>query len=126
MKKPIPPETENSDPDGDTLHTGFLLKLDGWDVRSGALCVLLILALAYTIKLIKPVLLPILLAILLNFLLRPVFHRFRRVFRSYVLTSIVIMLAMIGTFFAGGYYLSEPAAEWMERLPDTIRHFPDG
>ncbi len=93
----------------------------GAPLRSLAVTGLLVLALFYTLYFARPVLLPLVLALLLNFLLAPAVRGLKRLRVPEPVGAGLVILGFVGAVAAGGYQLSAPAAEWVERAPESLR-----
>ena len=93
----------------------------GLDTRSLALGVLAVLALFYTLQFAASLFIPIVLALLGRFALSPVVRRMRRVGIPAPLGAALIVLGIASGVFLGARSLATPAAEWVERAPQTLR-----
>jgi len=81
---------------------------------------LLVLAVAYTLYFIRPVLLPVILALLLSLVLKPI-HRFLCKMKiPSLLGSIIIVLSSLGIVVLGIYYLLAPAMDYADNLKDDV------
>ena len=90
------------------------------DIRSVALTGLFVLASFYTLYFARDFILPILLAWILSSLLAPIVRLFKRVSIPEPLSALFIILALLGTLSLAGYSLSDPAAEWIQRAPQSL------
>jgi predicted PurR-regulated permease PerM len=90
------------------------------DIRSVALTGLFILATFYTLYFARDFILPILLAWILSSLLAPIVRLFKRVHIPEPLSALLIILALLGMLSLGAYRLSDPAAEWIQRAPQSL------
>ncbi len=81
---------------------------------------ILLLAIAYTLYFVRPVLLPIILALLLSLILKPVHRQLCKLRLPAPLSSILIILAMFGLFGVGLFYLSAPTVEYADKLRNEI------
>ena len=107
---------------GDREHMAPLARLiDGLPhPHSVALTGLFILAVLYTLHLGRVVFVPIAIAVMLSVLLAPLIRRMKRmnipepIGAAFVLSIVVLVVAY------GLLRLSEPAAEWIARAPDTF------
>ncbi len=86
-----------------------------------ALVGLFVLALFYTFYFAAGFFLPVTVALLLNFLLSPAVRFLQRLRVPVPLGAGLVMLALLGTLAVGVYYLSGPAAEWIENTPQALR-----
>src|SRR5688572_11350304 len=90
------------------------------DIRSLSLTGLFVLASFYTLYFARDFILPILLAWILSSLLAPIVRLFKRVHIPEPLSALFIILALLGTLTLGAYSLSDPAAEWIQRAPQSL------
>jgi predicted PurR-regulated permease PerM len=90
------------------------------DIRSVSLTGLFVLATFYTLYFARDFILPILLAWILSSLLAPIVRLFKRVRIPEPLSALFIILALLGTLSLGVYRLSGPAAEWIQRAPQSL------
>lgn len=90
------------------------------DIRSVALTGLFVLALLYTLYFARVFFLPIILALLLSFLLAPIVRGFKRLYIPEPLGAALVLLILVGVTGYGVYQLSEPAAEWMAKAPQSL------
>ena len=91
------------------------------DVRSLSLSVLMIIALGATFYVARAVLMPIVLALLLSFLLAPAVQGLTQLRLPEPLGAAVVLLAILGVAGLGTYGLWEPATEWIQQLPQSVR-----
>jgi predicted PurR-regulated permease PerM len=108
-------------PTGTEPNVGKLASLLGEhaDARHVALVGLFVLAVLYTLHLAQAVILPIVLAILLDFMLSPVVRALKKRRIPEPAGAGLVMLGLLGALIAGGWYLAEPAAEWIARAPES-------
>jgi predicted PurR-regulated permease PerM len=90
------------------------------DIRSVSLTGLFVLATFYTLYFARDFILPILLAWILSSLLAPIVRLFKGVRIPEPLSALFILLALLGTLSLGAYRLSDPAAEWIQRAPQSL------
>ena len=90
------------------------------DIRSVSLTGLFVLATFYTLYFARDFVLPILLAWILSSLLAPIVRLFKRGHIPEPLSALFIILALLGTLSLGAYRLSDPAAEWIQRAPQSL------
>ena len=90
------------------------------DIRSVALTGLFVLASFYTLYFARDFILPILLAWILSSLLAPIVRLFKGVRIPEPLSALFIIVALLGTLTLGAYSLSDPAAEWIQRAPQSL------
>lgn len=82
---------------------------------------LFVLAVLYTCYFARALLLPIVLAVLFSLLLSPVVRGMRRVGIPEPLGAGLVMTALLGLLAAGSFALADPAAEWIGRVPGSLR-----
>jgi predicted PurR-regulated permease PerM len=90
------------------------------DIRSVSLTGFFVLAIFYTLYFARDFILPILLAWILSSLLAPIVRFFKRVRIPEPLTALFLILALLGTISLGAYRLFDPAAEWIQRAPQSL------
>lgn len=82
---------------------------------------ILLLAGAYTLYFIRPVLLPIILALLLSLVLKPVHRFFVKTFHLPApIVAVFIMVAFVSSIGYGIYQIGTPAIEYTEKLRNDI------
>ena len=91
------------------------------DVRSLSLSVLAIIALGATLYVARAVLMPIVLALLLSFLLAPAVQGLTQLRLPEPVGAAVVLLAIVGVVGLGTYGLWEPATQWIQQLPTSVR-----
>lgn len=91
-----------------------------FDIRSIALTGLFILALFYTIYVVRAVLLPLVLALLLSYLLRPVVRGLRRIKIPAPIGAAIVLIALMTMIGYGVFSLATPAASWLEKAPYSL------
>jgi predicted PurR-regulated permease PerM len=91
------------------------------EFKSIALKGLFIIACFYTLYFARALILPFTLAFLLNFLLRPVVRALKRVKIPELIGAALVLIALLGVVGYGAIKLSKPAAEWMERAPESLQ-----
>lgn len=91
------------------------------DVRSLSLSVLTIIALGATLYVARAILMPIVLALLVSFLLAPAVQGLTHLRLPEPLGAAVVLLAILGVAGLGTYGLWEPATEWIQQLPQSVR-----
>jgi predicted PurR-regulated permease PerM len=91
------------------------------DVRALSLSVLTIIALGATLYVARAVLMPIVLALLLSFLLAPAVQGLTQLRLPEPLGAAVVLLAILGVVGLGTYALWEPATQWIQQLPKSVR-----
>ena len=91
------------------------------EFKSVALKGLFIIALFYTLYFARALILPFTLAFLLNFLLRPLVRALKQVKIPEFVGAALVLIVLLGSAGYGAIKLSEPAAEWMDKLPESLR-----
>ncbi|MBI4396058.1 MAG: AI-2E family transporter [Elusimicrobia bacterium] len=81
--------------------------------------ILLILSL-YTLHAARVLLIPLTLAFLLHLLFMPLLRTLKKARIRTEVGAGLILAVLIGVFTAGAWQLSKPAAEWLEKLPQTL------
>jgi predicted PurR-regulated permease PerM len=89
-------------------------------LRSVALSILAILAVFYTLYFAASLLVPIAAAVLLSMLLSPPAVFLERLHIPRLLASAIVVVATIGILGLGVGALAGPAAEWLERAPQSL------
>ena len=79
-----------------------------------------LLASGYTLYFAKPLILPIVLGVLLNFLFSPLVRWLHRWWIPRPLAAAVLLLALLGLVFGGIYFLGQPAAQFISRVPERL------
>ena len=119
--KPARHEAPEPRPDEGKADLQDLLPIQrAVDIRSVTLTGLFVLASFYTLYFARDFILPILLAWILSSLLAPIVRLFKRVLIPEPLSALFIILALLGTLTLGAYSLSDPAAEWIQRAPQSL------
>jgi predicted PurR-regulated permease PerM len=91
-------------------------------VRSGPLTGLFLLAAFFTLYAARTFLLPVILAALLTLLLEPVVRGLKRRLRIPApLGAGIILLALLGGLGFAVYQLAQPAYDWVEKAPQSLR-----
>ncbi|HET7239974.1 MAG TPA: AI-2E family transporter, partial [Gemmatimonadales bacterium] len=80
---------------------------------------LFVLAVIYTLHLAQALVLPIVLAVLLDFMLSPLVRALKKRRIPEPVGAGLVILGLLGVLTAGGWYLSEPAADWIRRVPES-------
>jgi len=81
---------------------------------------LFIIASFYTLYFARALILPLVLAFLLTFLLRPVVRALKKCRIPEWAGSALILLVLLSVATYGSIKLSKPAAEWMEKVPESL------
>ncbi len=90
--------------------------------KSIALKGLFIIALFYTLYFARALLLPFTLALLLNFLLRPVVRGLKKIKIPELAGAALVLIALLGSTGYGMVRLSGPAADWIDKAPESLHH----
>lgn len=114
--RPAPLVTDN---DRQTEIVGLLASTP-LRLRSAAIVLLAVLAILYTAYVAAEVIVPIVGAFLLNFLLSPLAAGLVRLGIPRVAAAALILIALIAGVSGVFYGLSDPAAEWLRKLPTSI------
>jgi predicted PurR-regulated permease PerM len=101
------------------LHLKDVLRRP-FDVKSFALTGLFILAVFYTMYFMRSMLLPIVLALLLSYLLAPLVRALGRLRIGPPVGAALVLLSLIGLLVYGVWFVSEPAAGWIEKAPYSL------
>src|SRR5512132_3996900 len=94
-----------------------------FDIRSIALTGLFILAVFYTIYFMRSILLPLVLALLLSYLLRPIVRGLARIRIPAPFGAAVVLFGAVTIIGSGIFYLSAPAAGWIQKAPYSLQEF---
>lgn len=90
------------------------------DIRCIALSGLFLLAVFGTLYVARSVFMPIVLALLLSFLLAPLVSGLARLHLPTPLGAALVLLAILAVVGYGAYWLSGPAAGWIEQIPQSL------
>ena len=114
-------ETPEPQPEApDDAPQGLLSRALG--IRSGPLTGLFLLAALYTLYVARSFLLPVVLAALLTLLLEPVVRFLKRRLRIPApLGAGIVLLALLGGLGFAVYQLAQPAYDWVEKAPQSLR-----
>lgn len=91
------------------------------DVSSIAIVGLFLLAMIAFVYFAKPFLMPVVLAILFNFLLRPVVRALAQFRIPQQVGAVVVLVIFIGLISTGISMITQPAKEWVEKAPESLR-----
>jgi predicted PurR-regulated permease PerM len=91
------------------------------EFKSIALKGLFGIAFFYTLYFARALLLPFVLALLLNFLMRPVVRALKKINIPEVAGAALVMIALLGSAGYGVIRLSTPAAQWINKVPESLR-----
>jgi predicted PurR-regulated permease PerM len=90
------------------------------EFKSIALKGLFIIASFYTLYFARALILPFTLALLLNFLLRPVVRVLKKIKIPELAGAALVIVALLGSAGYGVIRLSGPAAEWINKVPESL------
>jgi len=90
------------------------------EYRSMALKGLFVIASFYTLYFARALILPFILALLLNFLLRPVVRGLKKLHIPELAGAALVLVALLGSTGYGVIKLSGPAAEWVNKAPESL------
>ena len=90
------------------------------ELKSIALKGLFVMAFFYTLYFARALILPFILALLLNFLLRPVVRILKKVKIPELAGAALVIIALLGSAGYGVIRLSGPAAEWINKVPESL------
>jgi len=89
-------------------------------IRSVAVTVLVVIAVFYTLYFARAFFLPVTFGLLLNLLLSPAVRAMKRARIPYPLGAAIVVLTIVAAVGVGGYFLTDPAQEWLTRAPQTV------
>ena len=90
------------------------------EFKSIALKGLFVIASFYTLYFTRDLILPFTLALLLNFLLRPVVRALKKIKIPELAGAAFVLIALLGSAGYGVLRLSGPAAEWINKAPESL------
>ncbi len=90
------------------------------EFESIALKGLFVIASFYTLYFARALILPLILALLLNFLLRPVVRALTKIRIPELAGASFVIVALLGSAGYGVIRLSGPAAEWINKAPESL------
>ncbi len=90
------------------------------EFKSLALKGLFIIAFFYTLYFARDLILPLILALLLNFLLRPIVRALKKTNVPDLAGAALVLIVLLGSVGYGAIKLSKPAAEWMDKAPESL------
>jgi predicted PurR-regulated permease PerM len=120
---PRSPESSTA-PDG-SIEAPSLASLEGAletqpAVRSIAATLLLVIASFYTLYFARAFFLPVTFGLLLNLLLSPVVRTLKRARIPEPLGAAIVVLSIVAAVGVGGYFLTDPAQEWIAKAPQSL------
>ena len=89
-------------------------------VRSLAATLLVIIATFYTLYFARAFFLPVTFGLLLNLLLSPFVRTLKRARIPYPIGAAIVVLSIVAVVAVGGYFLAEPAQEWVTKAPQSV------
>jgi predicted PurR-regulated permease PerM len=113
------PADPDDDPPPNLVELATFLK-GPLDIRSIALSGLFLLAAFGTLYVARAVFMPIVLALLLSFLLAPLVSGLARLHVPTPLGAAIVLVTILAVVGYGAYWLSGPAAGWMEQIPRSL------
>ena len=123
-KSPLTAETETETRATPRLRTPEFIQRS-FDVRSFALTGLFILAVFYTMYIVRSILLPLVLALLLSYLFRPGVRALNRIRIRPPIGAAILLIAAVATVGYGISYLATPAAGWLEKAPYGVQQLKE-
>jgi predicted PurR-regulated permease PerM len=90
------------------------------EFKSVALKGLFIIAFFHTLYFARDLILPFTLALLLNFLLRPAVRALKKIKMPELAGAALVLIALLGAAGYGMIRLSGPAAEWINKAPESL------
>jgi predicted PurR-regulated permease PerM len=89
-------------------------------VRSIAATLLLVIASFYTLYFARAFFLPVTFGLLLNLLLSPFVRTLKRARIPEPLGAAIVVLSIVAAVGVGGYFLADPAQEWIAKAPQSL------
>jgi predicted PurR-regulated permease PerM len=89
-------------------------------VRSLAATLLVIIATFYTLYFARAFFLPVTFGLLLNLLLSPFVRTLKRARIPYPIGAAIVVLSIVAVVGVGGYFLADPAQEWLTKAPQSV------
>lgn len=89
-------------------------------VRSIAATLLLVIASFYTLYFARAFFLPVTFGLLLNLLLSPFVRTLKRARIPEPIGAAIVVLSIVAAVGLGGYFLTDPAQEWIARAPQSL------
>jgi predicted PurR-regulated permease PerM len=89
-------------------------------VRSLAATLLVIIATFYTLYFARAFFLPVTFGLLLNLLLSPFVRTLKRARIPYPIGAAIVVLSIVAVVGVGGYFLADPAQEWITKAPQSV------
>ena len=92
-----------------------------FDARTAATVGLFVLALLVVLRLARGFLVPIAIALLLDFLFSPVIRWFKKLGVTEAISGAIVVFGLVAVVATSAYFLSGPAAKWLERAPSSMQ-----
>ncbi|MGH8049729.1 MAG: AI-2E family transporter [Arenimonas sp.] len=108
-------EAANVDPDAREAITENTMR------GTWALPGLLLLAILTVLFLARDIILPVVAALILSLVFLPLVRGLKKIFIPAPLGAGLIVLALLSGFVSGVYNLAEPASEWLDKAPQSLR-----
>lgn len=89
-------------------------------VRSIAATLLLVIASFYTLYFARAFFLPVTFGLLLNLLLSPFVRTLKRARIPEPIGAAIVVLSIVAAVGLGGYFLTDPAQEWIAKAPQSL------
>ena len=89
-------------------------------VRSLAATLLVVIATFYTLHFARAFFLPVTFGLLLNLLLSPFVRTLKRARIPYPIGAAIVVLSIVAAVGVGGYFLADPAQEWVTKAPQSV------
>jgi predicted PurR-regulated permease PerM len=115
-----PKDTQKQDTDKTNATVPGEIDKTHIEFKSIALKGLFIIAFFYTLYFARALILPFTLALLLNFLLRPVVRALKKIKIPELAGAALVLIALLGSAGYGMIRLSGPAAEWIDKAPESL------
>lgn len=93
----------------------------GSNAGSWALSGLLLLLILTALHLARDFVLPIVMALILSLVFLPVVRAMKKLFIPVPLGAGLVVLSLITGLFGGVYYLADPARDWLDKAPQSLR-----
>jgi predicted PurR-regulated permease PerM len=118
--KPQPKDRQQQETDRMGATVQGRIDNNHLEFKSIALKGLFIIAVFYTLYFARALILPFTLALLLNFLLRPIIRALKKINIPELAGAALVLIALLGSAGYGMIRLSRPAAEWIDRAPESL------
>ena len=101
-------------------HVPVKAPPSSWVLRA-----LLAIASIFLLQLAKPLMLPVVIAVAFTFVLSAAVRRLRRIGVPEAVGAALVVAAVLCTLVLAGSVVADPAAEWWDRVPSTLRQLVD-